>query len=182
MVSAMAASRPSIGDLWRTLACIPDPEIPAISIVDLGIVRSVEWSVDDAAMAVVRLTPTYAGCPATDAIADAVRDALHDLGIGRVRIETALSPPWSTAWITPEGQRQLREHGIVPPGAARPGEAAPVEVAGISPLRRRSAAVPCPRCGSMRTRLVAQFGSTACKAQYRCLDCLEPFDFFKPLE
>jgi ring-1,2-phenylacetyl-CoA epoxidase subunit PaaD len=116
-------------------------------------------------------------------IATAIRGALVAAGFARARIETSLSPAWTTDWITPEGRRKLREFGIAPPDGKRAmtsaGEVA-IDVAGISPLRRSTAVVACPRCASKRTHLVSQFGSTACKAHYRCLDCLEPFDYFKP--
>jgi ring-1,2-phenylacetyl-CoA epoxidase subunit PaaD len=119
----------------------------------------------------VVVTPTYSGCPATEVIATSIREALARGGFEDVDLVTALSPPWTTDWIAPEGKRKLARFGIAPPHAV-------VNVAGISRLRR--AAVGCPRCGSIRTSLLSQFGSTACKAQYRCDDCREPFDYFKP--
>ncbi len=173
--------RPSIGAVWSALAEISDPEIPVVSVVDLGIVRGVAWDSADPLRLVVRVTPTYSGCPATDLIIATIRATLGDLGVPAVHIEVALSPPWTTAFMTAEGQRQLRAYGIAPPGAALAGRPARIDVTGIGPLRRASLTVPCPRCGALDTELVAQFGSTACKAQYRCLACLEPFDFFKPL-
>lgn len=162
---------PSLDAVWRTLDRVLDPEIPVISIVELGIVRDVRWDGDALH---VRVTPTYSGCPATEIIHQDIRTALATLGVEAV-IETALSPPWTTDWIAPEAKRRLREFGIAPPGAAAPR----IDVAGISPLRRKRD-VACPRCDSTDTVLVAQFGSTACKAQYRCAACLEPFDHFKP--
>lgn len=170
----VAAQRPSLDAIRAALATVPDPEIPAVSVVDLGIVRGVEWDASDAAVLVVRATPTYSGCPATDVILAGIRDALAALGVPRVRVEIQLSPPWTTDWMSAEARARLRDYGIAPPAEA----GAKVDVARISPLRRH--AVPCPRCGSTNTRLLAQFGSTACKAQYRCDDCLEPFDYFKP--
>jgi ring-1,2-phenylacetyl-CoA epoxidase subunit PaaD len=166
---------PSIADAWTALAAVPDPEIPVVSIVDLGIVRAVARDGDAIA---VTVTPTYSGCPATELIAASIRESLARAGFADARIDVALSPPWSTDWIGADARRRLREFGIAPPGSAVPG-AAPIDVRGISPLRR-GALVPCPRCDSRRTRLTAQFGSTACKALYRCDDCLEPFDYFKP--
>ena len=181
VTAAAAAPRPALGALWAALEAVPDPEIPVVSVIELGIVRAVEWDVTDPDLLVVRITPTYSGCPATELIMNAVREALAAQGVARVRLETQLSPAWTTEWITPEARQKLRAYGIAPPGG-RGSAATPVriDVAGLSPLRRAAALVACPRCGSTQTALVAQFGSTACKAQYRCTDCLEPFDYFKP--
>ena len=167
------ANRPAEDAIWRALDSIPDPEIPVVSIVELGIVRALQWHDDEL---VVTVTPTYSGCPATEVIMTDIARALTDAGVAAHRIETRLSPPWTTDWIAPAARKRLSEYGIAPPGAG----AARVDVTGISPLRRATTAVPCPRCGSTRTRLLSQFGSTACKALYRCNDCLEPFDYFKP--
>ena len=142
------------GDVWNVLKDVPDPEIPVLSIVDLGIVREVQ---DDR----VILTPTYTGCPATQVIERMVRDALDSAGFRDVRIDTTLSPPWTTEWITPEGRDKLRAYGIAPPNA--PGERA----------------VHCPQCGSAETEEISRFGSTPCKALWRCCSCAEPFDLFK---
>ena len=174
---------PALSAIWQALDTVPDPEIPVVSVVELGIVRSVEWDAADPAMLVVHVTPTYSGCPATDVIMANVRETLAALGIVRLRLETQLSPPWTTEWITPAARRKLGEYGIAPPGGAQSavaGAVRPIDITGLSPLRRSSMVVPCPRCASPRTRLLSQFGSTACKAQYRCDDCLEPFDYFKP--
>jgi ring-1,2-phenylacetyl-CoA epoxidase subunit PaaD len=176
--AASTAPRPSLEAIRAALATIPDPEVPVLSIVDLGIVRGIDWDAPDSALLVVRVTPTYSGCPATDVIVAGIREALAAIGVARVRIETQLSPPWTTDWISTEARTRLREYGIAPPVAAKPVR---IDVAAIGPLRRSRAVVPCPRCASEHTRLLAQFGSTACKAQYRCDDCLEPFDYFKPL-
>ena len=157
---------------WNALACVPDPELPVVSVVELGIVREVYCDGDTL---VVRVTPTYSGCPATELIHGGIRSALHAIGVDKVRIDVALAPAWSTDWIAPEAKAKLRTFGIAPPGAPAPR----IDVSGISPLRRRIA-VPCPRCESTSTTLVAQFGSTACKALYRCDTCREPFDYFKP--
>ncbi len=183
--AAMTAPRPTLPAIWRALAGVADPEIPVVSVVGLGIVRSVDWDTADTALLVVRVTPTYSGCPATELIMAGIRDALAALGVPRVRLETQLAPPWTTDWITAEARTKLRDYGIAPPTGTGPAAgdgdiAARVDVAGISPLRRAHVVVPCPRCGSVETRLLAQFGSTACKAQYRCATCLEPFDYFKP--
>ena len=174
-------ARPSIDAIWHVLAGVPDPEIPVVSIIELGILRGVEWDPTDPATLVVSVTPTYSGCPATEMIMTLIRDALTAAGIARLRLETRLSPAWTTDWMTSEGKRKLREFGIAPPDGTRAVSAdVPIDVAGISPLRRSGIAIACPRCSSLRTQLLSQFGSTACKAQYRCLACLEPFDYFKP--
>ena len=158
---------------WDALAAVPDPELPIVSIVELGIVRSIRADPDGL---VVDVTPTYSACPAIEAIVRDIRDALGERGIGDARIELKLSPPWTSDCIPPEAKKRLRQFGIAPPHAA----VAPVDVRSIRPLRRATA-VACPRCASTHTRLVSQFGSTPCKAHYRCDDCLEPFDYFKPL-
>lgn len=168
-VSSVAAT---IDLVWDALAGVPDPEVPAISIVELGIVRGV--SMRDGRLR-VEVTPTYSGCPATELIATLIRERLASIGLPDVDLVTKLSPPWTTDWMAPEGKRKLREFGIAPPHVA-----ARIDVTGISPLRRASVVVPCPRCGSKSTSLLSQFGSTACKAQYRCDACREPFDYFKP--
>jgi ring-1,2-phenylacetyl-CoA epoxidase subunit PaaD len=176
VVSAIRSSeaQATMDAIWAALAAIPDPEIPVISLVELGVVRDVCWRDGEL---VVTLTPTYSGCPATEVIAADVAAALADAGIHAARIETRLSPPWTTDWIAPAAKRRLAEYGIAPPGVR-----AAVQPIDIGALMRRvpAAAVPCPRCGSTRTRELSRFGSTPCKAQHRCEDCLEPFDYFKP--
>ena len=142
---------------------VPDPEIPAVTVTDLGIVRGVRQ-----APPTVLLTPTYTGCPATLAIEASVRIALDRAGFGEVGIETVLAPAWSTDWISPRGRERLRDYGIAPPP---PGAAA----RGL----RGDVAVECPRCDSTRTQEVSRFGSTPCKALWRCEACMEPFDRFK---
>jgi len=180
-VQGASARAPSLADGWVALAGVTDPEIPVVSVIELGIVRGLRWDAGDPALLVVNVTPTYSGCPATEMIAASIRAALTGIGVARLRIETSLSPAWTTDWITPEGKRKLREFGIAPPDGTRAvTKPLPIDVAGISPLRRSTVAIACPRCASKRTELVSQFGSTACKAHYRCLDCLEPFDYFKP--
>lgn len=166
-------ARPSLDVVWAALATVPDPEIPVISIVELGIVRAVAW--EDGRL-VVKVTPTYSGCPATEMINTLIRETLAVIGVADVVLVNQLSPPWSTDWIAPEAKTRLKGFGIAPPHV----RAERVDVAGISPLRRANAVVPCPRCESANTQLLSQFGSTACKAQYRCIDCREPFDYFKP--
>jgi ring-1,2-phenylacetyl-CoA epoxidase subunit PaaD len=170
--AADGARGPSLGDAWAALSRVCDPEIPVLSIVELGIVRDLRW---DGPTLRVRITPTYSGCPATDVILADIHAALASAGVADAAVDLALSPPWSTDRIAPEAKRKLADYGIAPPGRA----AARVDVAGISPLRR-AADVACPRCGSKDTKLLAQFGSTACKALYRCEACREPFDYFKP--
>lgn len=141
-----------IAGIEAVLAAVPDPEIPAVSVLDLGIVRKVEPGK-------VTITPTYSGCPATDFIERNIREALDAAGYLDVAIETVLSPPWSTDWISEAGKEKLRAYGIAPPELAK--------------------TATCPRCGSTDTEEVSRFGSTPCKAQWRCRDCLEPFDRFK---
>jgi len=143
----------------RWLAKVLDPEVPALSIVDLGIVRDVEVSAD--AVVTVTLTPTYSGCPATEVIETSVTEALKMRGVDDVSIKRVLSPPWTTDWITADGREKLRQYGIAPP----------------SP----SLTIACPQCESLNTERVSEFGSTACKASWRCCDCLEPFEYFKCL-
>jgi ring-1,2-phenylacetyl-CoA epoxidase subunit PaaD len=140
--------------LWQVLEQVPDPEIPVLSVVDLGIVRAVR---EDR----VTITPTYTGCPATQVIERDIRDALDAAGYREVAVETVLSPPWTTDWISDAGREKLRAYGIAPP------------------LSKGERAVACPQCGSTTTEEISRFGSTPCKAQWRCRDCLEPFDLFK---
>ncbi len=143
--------------IWDWLDAVPDPEIPVISVVDLGIVRDVCW---DAGTLKVTVTPTYSGCPATSVISMDIETALRDHGIEDIRIETTISPAWTTDWLSEKGRARLEEYGIAPPQPAG------------GPER-------CPHCGSKAVEKVSQFGSTPCKAHWRCTDCLEPFDYFK---
>lgn len=167
--------RPSVAEIRGWLSEVPDPEIPAISLTDLGIIRDVAWQ---GATLVVTVTPTYSGCPATGVINLDIEKALRDRGITNLRLERQLSPPWTTDWITAEGREKLRAYGIAPPidGTAADGRLAGriARLSGTSNLT-----IACPRCGSSQTRKVSQFGSTPCKASYVCNDCLEPFDYFK---
>lgn len=177
--SAMSSmSRPSVDEIWEWLAHVPDPEIPVISVVDLGIVRDVAWErgADGNDRLVVRITPTYSGCPATQVIAHDVQAALAEHGVPDAEVLMQLSPPWTTEWMSETAREQLRGFGIAPPGYGGHDEV-------LVPLTRRRApaAIACPRCGATETRLVSEFGSTPCKAHYTCLACLEPFDYFKPL-
>lgn len=158
---------------WAVLETVLDPEVPALSLCDLGIVRDV---VDDGAGLTVVLTPTYSGCPATEVISQSVVDALTDAGFSPVAIEMRRAPAWTTDWITEDGRRKLREYGIAPPGPVDAGQGAPIRLVG-----RRSAAIACPRCNSLMTERLSAFGSTACKSLYRCVSCREPFEHFKPI-
>ena len=169
----------SIAVLWQVLESVPDPEIPVVSIIELGIVRNLEWDAADPSTLVVSVTPTYSGCPATAMIAADIRTALTAAGVARTRIETRLSPAWSTDWIAPQARAKLRAYGIAPP-ARGSAASARIDISGLRSPRRATVIVACPHCGSERTRVLSQFGSTACKAQYRCDTCLEPFDYFKP--
>ncbi len=155
MVNAALAPRDQfIEAIWRLLEQVPDPEIPVLSVVDLGIVREVTEGQ-------VVITPTYTGCPATHAIERDIRDALDSAGFRQVAIAQVLAPPWTTDWISDEGRKKLHAYGIAPPVPAGQRE------------------VACPQCGSTETEEMSRFGSTPCKAQWRCRDCLEPFDLFK---
>ena len=145
------------------LSHVPDPEIPCVSIVDLGIIRDVRAGESPH----VVITPTYTGCPATLAIHAAIRAALDGAGFADVAIETVLAPPWTTDWISDEGREKLRAYGIAPPPKGTGGHNLREEMA------------ECPRCGSQRTEEISRFGSTPCKSLHRCLDCREPFDRFK---
>ena len=154
---------------WDILNRVPDPEIPVISVTELGIVRDVLVA-DDGVEVVV--TPTYSGCPATEVIEQSIREALAAGGAREVRVQMQLAPAWTTDWIAPAAQEKLRAYGIASPGV--------VAVGGTRPL----SFVPrigCPRCGSSDTERLSQFGATACKALYRCRACREPFEYFKPL-
>jgi ring-1,2-phenylacetyl-CoA epoxidase subunit PaaD len=156
---------------------VMDPEVPVVSVVDLGIVRDVQQQAETGHW-VVTVTPTYSGCPATEVIAASIREALQARGLGEVEVRTRLSPAWTTDWMTPKGREALRDYGIAPPvhRASNAGS----QVIDITALMPHRSTVPCPRCASRKTRLLSQFGSTACKALYQCSDCLEPFDYFKP--
>ncbi len=158
---------------WAVLADVLDPEVPALSIVDLGIVRDVVEHDDGLELV---LTPTYSGCPATEAIERAASSAVDAAGLGPARVSLRRAPAWSSDWISDDGKRKLRDYGIAPPahlsadaGSARPLRFVPRD------------APPCPRCGSPRSERLSAFGSTACKALHRCLACREPFESFKPI-
>jgi ring-1,2-phenylacetyl-CoA epoxidase subunit PaaD len=151
------------GAAWAAAAAVPDPEVPCVSVAELGILR---WVRLEEGVAVAGVTPTYSGCPATLAIEFAVEAALREAGF-EARIERLLSPAWTTDWITEEGREKLKAYGIAPP------------VNGGKATLFGSVSVACPRCDSLETERLSEFGSTACKAQYRCISCREPFDYFK---
>ena len=171
-----AANASRVHAAWRALATVPDPELPALTIADLGIVRLVAMRADG--VLDVGLSPTYTGCPATDLIAALARRALEDAAVGEFTVRQVLAPAWTSDWITSEGRRKLDGYGIVPPASASASALAATSISSwrssSSPLR-----VDCPRCRSARTEATSEFGSTPCKALHRCLDCLEPFERFK---
>lgn len=162
--------------IWSALEGLTDPEIPVVTLRELGILRAVRLGSDGVVEVVI--TPTYSGCPAMGQIEDDVRATLTAQGV-QARVVTQLAPAWTTDWISEDAREKLRAYGIAPP---RCGSAVPAS--GASAVLRFAArpadAVPCPHCGSDNTTEISHFGSTACKAQYRCLDCMEPFDYFKP--
>ncbi len=172
MNAPVAATR--VERAWAALDAVPDPEVPALSVRDLGIVRDV---VDHGDELEVVLTPTYSGCPATEVIERDVLAALEAARLGPARATLRRAPAWTTDWISADGRRKLREYGIAPPGPAPADGAVRIRLVG----RKADAAVACPRCGSRHTERLSAFGSTACKAMHRCLDCREPFEHFKPI-
>ncbi len=154
---SQALKKPSVDQVWEWLDAVPDPEIPVISLVDLGIIRDVAWADETLT---VTVTPTYSGCPATSVIAMDIETALHDHGIKDLKLKTQISPAWTTDWLSQKGRAKLEDYGIAPPQPAGGPQ-------------------HCPRCKSENVTRVSQFGSTPCKAHWRCQDCLEPFDYFK---
>jgi len=153
----MVVEKPTIETVWGWLDAVPDPEIPVISLTDLGIIRDVQWQDDTLE---VTVTPTYSGCPATTIINLDIETALRGHGIEKVALKRQLSPAWTSDWMTDAGRAKLEEYGIAPPQPAGGPQ-------------------HCPRCKSTHVEKISQFGSTPCKAQWRCTDCLEPFDYFK---
>ena len=153
----MVEVRPSPEDVLAWLDEVPDPEIPAISLMDLGVIRDVAWNGDTLE---VTVTPTYSGCPATTVINMQIEEALRSRGVANILLKRKLSPPWTTDWLSEKGRAKLEAYGIAPPQPAG------------GPER-------CPHCGAADVERISQFGSTPCKAQWRCRDCLEPFDYFK---
>jgi ring-1,2-phenylacetyl-CoA epoxidase subunit PaaD len=157
-------------EVYGVLNTVMDPEVPVISVVELGIVRDVAIQND---AVTITITPTYSGCPAMREIEADIRTALLERGVHDVNVKLVLSPAWTTDWIGPEAREKLRAYGIAPPGRAEPQ--------GLITLTRARMAVPCPFCGSNDTRLQSEFGSTACKAIHVCNSCRQPFDEFKAL-
>ncbi|MGB0915691.1 MAG: 1,2-phenylacetyl-CoA epoxidase subunit PaaD [Crocinitomicaceae bacterium] len=155
-------------DIWNYLEEVFDPEVPVLTVVDLGIVQKVV--VDERNIAIT-ITPTYSGCPAMQRIEDDIIEKLREKGDFNVTVDLVLSPAWTTDWISEEGKRKLKEYGIAPPE----------DEADKSVLFAEQTVVPCPKCNSRDTKMISQFGSTACKAHYQCNTCLEPFDYFKCL-
>src|SRR5687767_7214853 len=162
--------------IWQILEEVKDPEVPVLSIIDLGIVREIQITsplsspAGEGSGVRVTITPTYSGCPAMDVIQMDIRLKLLEKGYKNITINQSLSPAWTTDWMTEEGKRKLKEYGIAPPNPKQQF---------CSPEMFQQEAVACPRCNSFHTELISQFGSTACKAMYRCLNCKEAFDYFK---
>ncbi len=173
MTAHQPTSSARVTRAWDVLHGVLDPEVPAISVTDLGIVRDVVEHGD--ALEVV-VTPTYSGCPATEVIDAAILEAIAAAGLGPARVTQRRAPAWTTDWITPEGREKLRAHGIAPPGSCAPSASG-----NVAPIRLMARNVACPRCGSAQTERLSAFGSTACKSLYRCVACREPFEHFKPI-
>ena len=163
---ARAGSADDLSHAWSVLGQVMDPEVPVVSVVDLGIVRGLDWHGGHLRVVV---TPTYSGCPATEVIEQDIQQALEHAGFAAPQLERRLDPSWTTDWISDAGRQALREYGIAPPA----GSTSKRSLLGETPEVR------CPQCGSLHTEQLSQFGSTACKALYRCVDCREPFDYFK---
>lgn len=160
------SEQPAEAEVWAWLEAVADPEIPVLSIVDLGIVRDFRLQQNGIE---VDVSPTYSGCPATEVIEQDIVTALESKGLAPVVIKRILSPPWTTDWISDQGRRKLREYGIAPPEHG----------ANKRELMRGTRSIACPQCHSLQTTCISEFGSTACKAAYKCDDCLEPFEYFK---
>jgi ring-1,2-phenylacetyl-CoA epoxidase subunit PaaD len=156
-----------ISKVWEILELVHDPEVPVLTVLDLGIIRDVR---KENGKMVVDITPTYTGCPAMDVIEMSIRSMLEDHGFRDIIVNQVLSPAWTTDWISENGKNKLREYGIAPPLRSTGDKHA---------LFSEERKIACPQCSSHNTELISQFGSTACKALYRCLDCKEPFDYFK---
>jgi ring-1,2-phenylacetyl-CoA epoxidase subunit PaaD len=154
-------------DILKILEVVSDPEIPVLSILDMGVIRGVNLNNDQIE---VVITPTYSGCPAMNVIEMEILATLKMNGFENVKVTTVLSPPWTTDWLTERGRQRLLEYGIAPPVGGTVDKNA---------LFPEDKIVPCPQCSSTNTKMISQFGSTACKAMYKCNDCLEPFDYFK---
>lgn len=164
----------AIQTAWDIAASVPDPELPMVTVGDLGILRSV---IEDGATVIVTITPTYSGCPAMREICHDLQHRLHQAGCTDVVVRTSLAPPWSSDWITADGRAKLTAAGVAPPNPTRGRADGPIPLA----LTARPRVVACPRCGSVRTRETSAFSSTACKALYRCTSCDEPFEYVKEI-
>ncbi|TSE25898.1 putative 1,2-phenylacetyl-CoA epoxidase, subunit D [Tepidimonas sediminis] len=180
----MTAALPTVDEallarVRAALEALTDPEIPVVTLADMGILRDVRAAADDPALVEVVITPTYSGCPAMAQIEDDVRATLERLGVP-ARVVTQLAPAWTTDWMSEAARAKLRAYGIAPPGRCAGPTPAGERVLRFVPRAAGDEAVACPRCGSTHTREVSRFGSTACKALWQCLDCREPFDHFKP--
>lgn len=175
MSLALVTPTAQVAAAWAVLDTVLDPEVPAVSVRDLGIVRDV--LVHDDGLEIV-LTPTYSGCPATEVIEHDVLAALDAAGLGPARVTLRRAPAWTTDWISAEGRRKLTAYGIAPPAPVAADGAVPIRFFGRQPNGQKLA---CPRCGSQNTERLSAFGSTACKATYRCVACQEPFEHFKPI-
>ncbi|MBK7871789.1 MAG: phenylacetate-CoA oxygenase subunit PaaJ [Saprospiraceae bacterium] len=159
--------KPATEDIWTILEEVTDPEIPVLTVADLGIIRDVKIHQDD--IIEVIITPTYSGCPAMNVIEINIKAALQEKGFDKVKVTTVLSPAWTTDWMSAAGKRKLKEYGIAPPQGS-------VDKSTLFGVEKN---IECPHCNSKNTEMISQFGSTACKSLYRCKDCLEPFDYFK---
>ena len=156
-------------EIWKILQTVEDPEVPVLDVVNMGVVRKVEVSEDSVK---VTITPTYSGCPAMDVIGENIKSTLTEKGVKSLEVDLVINPPWTTDWLTPIAKQRLKEYGIAPPVDGSPDK---------SKLLTEDTVVTCPNCGSNETTMVSIFGSTACKAHYKCTSCLEPFDYFKCL-
>src|ERR1700722_14770172 len=154
--------------IWKLLETVMDPEVPVLSVMDLGIVRDVK--IDDDEFQII-ITPTYSGCPAMDVISMNIKMVLLEHGYKKIKIISVLSPAWTTDWMSEHGKEKLKSFGIAPPS--------PMQQVCHTELFHEGEAIQCPKCNSYNTRLISRFGSTACKAMYQCNDCKEPFDYFK---
>ncbi len=157
----------TVKQIWDWLEEVSDPEIPVLTVTDLGVVRDVDL-IEDGAL--ITITPTYSGCPAMNEIEENIRVVLSEKGIQNIKVKTVLSPAWTTDWMTEKGKEKLREFGIAPPEGSSSDK---------SVLFGKAKQVTCPHCKSTETEMISQFGSTACKSLYKCTSCLEPFDYFK---
>ena len=170
----MSTATDRTAEAWRAVACVMDPEVPVLSVTELGIVRGVD--VDATGHVTVTVTPTYSGCPAMRVIEREILDALETAGFPDAEVRTVFQPAWTTDWIPAEAREKLRAYGIAPPGPRDTDEGG-----SLVPLLRRRESVPCPYCGSRDTTLRSEFGSTACKSTLVCNACRQPFEQFKPI-